>query len=154
MCSGTGLLMATFSDGCLQMLLAVMVQTTSLPGTTFCTGTSCLVFSPLASTTSCSTSAVDLSAMQPAAGACAKACEPKLQARMAMTPMCLRTPSIMSVSLTGWFPLVDGHGEIDGLRAAGLREIAERHVHMVVRIGVEIAGVGVDTVGECRTVEL
>src|SRR5689334_3494238 len=106
MCSGTGLLMVTLSDGFLQGLLAVMVHTTSFPGTTFCTGTSCLVFSPLAPTTSCPTSAVVLSVtVQSLADDCAKACEPKLQARMAATPMYLRIPSIMSVSLTGCFPL-------------------------------------------------
>ena len=73
------LLIVTLSDGCLQMLLAVTVQTTSTPGTTLPAGTSFLVFSPLSLTTSCSTSAVDLRTMQPC-GACANACEPKPQA--------------------------------------------------------------------------
>src|SRR5262245_17228893 len=72
MCSGTALLMATLSDGTLQVLLAVTVQTTSVPGITLPASTRTFDFSPLALTTSFSICAVVLSSMQP--GPCPNAC--------------------------------------------------------------------------------
>src|SRR3954471_17735811 len=64
MCSGTALLMTTLSEGCLQTLLAVTVQTTSVPGMTLPAATSTLLFSPLSLTTSFSTSPLVFSSMQ------------------------------------------------------------------------------------------
>ncbi len=93
--------MVTLSDGCLQMLLAVTVQMTSTPGTTLATGTSFVDFSPLALTTSCSTSATDLRTMQPCV--CAKACELRLQAMMAAKPKTFY-PLNICVSFTANFP--------------------------------------------------
>src|ERR1044071_788663 len=103
MWSGTALLIVTFSDGCLQTLSAVTVHWTTVPGTTVVAGTSFTLFCPLASTTSCSTSATDLSAMQP--GDCANACEPRLQAMRAAAAMIFRFPLNMCVSFTANFPV-------------------------------------------------
>src|SRR3989337_4261841 len=118
MCAGTGLLTVTFSDGCLQMLLAVIVQITSPPGTTLPTGTSLVVFSPLASIVTCSVSATDFSTMQPAARACANAGAPTPDARMAAKPKNLSIPMFMNVSFTANFLLIDHDSERDRLGSA------------------------------------
>src|SRR6187399_3756356 len=102
MCSGTGRSTDTLSDGTLQMLLAVTVQMTSPPGTTLPSGTSLVDFSPLALTTSCSTSAVVFTTMQPAPGACANACAPMLQTKIAARPKNFN-PLNMCVSFTSSF---------------------------------------------------
>src|SRR5689334_19341574 len=103
MCAGTALLMVTFSEGFLQTFFAVTVQMTSTPGNTFEAGTSLVDFCPFASTTSCFTSATDLSSMQP--GSAAKACEPKPQAEIATMAMNAFFPLNMCVSFTGssWY---------------------------------------------------
>src|SRR6187401_1513061 len=122
MCSGTGLLIVTLSEGGLQMLLAVTVQMTSFPGTILPAGTRTLDFSPLSLTTSFSVSAVDLRTMHPCA--CAKACEPNAQAMRATTPSTFRFPLIMCVSFTVLPGSIDGDGELDRLSPARLVESA------------------------------
>src|SRR4249919_3402540 len=90
MCSGTGLLMVTLSDGCLQTLLAVTVHTTSVPGTTLPAGTRTLDFSPLSLTTSFSTAAVVLSSMQSLACANACAVNPQVMSATIAYRLCFR----------------------------------------------------------------
>src|SRR3954454_8907451 len=103
MCAGIALLIVTLSEGCLQTLSAQTVHNTTTPGTTLVAGTSFTLFCPFASTTSCSTSAVDLSTMQP--GVCAYAWPTMPHATMAAAPMNERIPLNMCVSFTANFPI-------------------------------------------------
>src|SRR5688500_17712923 len=152
MCSATGLLIVTLSDGCLQVLLAVTVQTTSVPGMTLPAGTRTLDFSPLSLTTSFSISAVDLRTMHPCV--CAKACEPNAQAMRANAPSTFRFALNMCVSFTVVLPRsIDGYGELDRLSPARLSEIAERHAHACSRSADEFTRVVGGRVGKQRAVQ-
>src|SRR3954471_23393111 len=151
MCSGTGLLITTFSEAALQVLVAVTVQTTSVPGITLPAGASSLVFSPLAPTTSFSTSAVVLSTMQPCV--CAKTCDPKAQASNAAALTNFDVLSIMCNSFTALPRSIDGHGELDCLSTTRLGESSKRHVHVRAGSSQKTAGIGIGRVGEHRAVE-
>src|SRR5688500_1734348 len=127
--------MVTPSDACLQTLLAVTVQMTSVPGTTFPASTSTLVFSPLSLTASFSTCAVVLSSMQPSA--CAKACDANVQAMAAAMNFLNMCVSFTAES----FRSVDGHGELDRLRSTRGGNGSEQHAHARARGGRKFAGV-------------
>src|SRR4051812_39387704 len=131
MCSGTGLLMITFSDGALQVLLAVTVQTTSVPGMTLPAGASSLVFSPLALTTSFSTWAVVCSAMQFCD--CAIASDERPKASNAAVAANFNVLLIMCISFTALPRSIDGHGELDRLGSARLGESSELHADVRIR---------------------
>src|SRR5215831_5090889 len=114
-------------------------------------GTSCLVFSPLAPTTSFSTSPVVLSSMQ--AFDCANADEPKPQASSTAATTNFNVLLIMCNSFTALPRSIDGHGELDGLGSTRLGESSERDTHVRIRRGQKTAGVGVGRVGEHGVVE-